>query len=74
MESGLLEWAVGQAGIGALAGFALYTLNANYKIALAKAEEYALANREDKKYLLEVLERNTQAVTKLAALIETRTS
>lgn len=71
-DPNIVQWLVGQVGIGGLAGFALFTLNANHKVALAKAEEYAAANREDKKHMLEVLERNTQALTKLASMIEAR--
>lgn len=66
----MIQWLVGQAGIGGLAAFALYTLNTNHQQALRREQEYAASNREDKLQLLRVMAENTIAVTKLTAMIE----
>jgi hypothetical protein len=72
-DPNMIQWLIGQAGIGGLAAMALYTLNANHQTALRREREYAEANREDKTQLLRVLSDNTSALTKLTGMIETQT-
>ena len=69
-DPNLIQWLVGQAGIGGLAAMALYTLNTNHQAALRREREYSEANREDKAKLLSVLSDNTAALTKLTGTIE----
>ena len=71
-DPNLIQWLIGQAGIGGLAAMALYTLNANHQTALRREREYAEANREDKTQLLRVLSDNTSALAKLSNMIETQ--
>lgn len=70
MDANMIQWLVGQAGIGGLAAFALYTLNANHQTALRREREYADANREDKTLLMKSLNENTAALSRLTLLIE----
>lgn len=69
-DPNLVQWIIGQVGIGGLATFMLITLNANYKTALQREKEYAEANREDKRLLLDTLRENTAALSKLTAVID----
>lgn len=69
-DPNMVQWLVGQAGIGGLAAMALFTLNSNHQAALRREREYAESNREDKTQLLRVLSDNTAALAKLTGMIE----
>ena len=69
-DPSVLQWFVGQAGIGGLAGFALFMLGGAYQTALQREREYAEANRDDKKLLISVLNENTAAITKMASAVD----
>lgn len=69
-DAGMIQWLIGQGGIGVLAAFVLFMLNRNYQVALSREREYADTNREDKLALLRVLDANTAALARLTSMIE----
>lgn len=69
-DPNLIQWLVGQAGIGGLAAFALYTLNTNHQASLRREREYAEQNREDKLRLMDVVGANAQAMAELRTTMQ----
>lgn len=70
MEPTFIQWLIGQAGIGGLAGYAIFLLNEARKDATSLISQYALSNREDKILLIKALDENTKA----AAILTTQMS
>jgi hypothetical protein len=70
MDSTFLTWLIGQSGIGALAGFALWLLDKSYKDALRREKEVVEQGREDRRQLIQVLAENAKSHTALQTTIE----
>ena len=73
MDSTFLSWLIGQSGIGALAGLALYFLDRSYKDALRREKETIEQGREDRRQLITVLGDNAKSQAALQATIENMT-
>lgn len=65
-----VQWLVGQAGVGGLAGFALWLLDRSYRDALRREKEVIEQGREDRRQLIAVLAENAKTSTALQGTIE----
>jgi len=70
MDSALTQWIVGQVGLAGVAAFSIQVLSMTFQAWMKREVEYAASNREDKKLMFELIERNTAANTKLITMIE----
>jgi len=66
----LIQWIVGQAGLGGLAAFSLFILNAVWKQRVEDEKETAQQINEMRKQTLDALRRNTEVVTRLIERLE----
>lgn len=66
----LLQWIVGQAGVGGLAAFALFLLNAVWKQRVEDEKQNASQINEMRKQTLDALQRNTEVVTRLVERLD----
>lgn len=73
MDSSFLQWLVGQAGVGGLAGLALFLLDRSYRDALRREKETIEVGREDRRQLITVLNENAKTFTALQAAIDNLT-
>jgi hypothetical protein len=70
MDVTFIQWLIGQSGIGAVAGLAIYMLSKTYADALRREREYAEANREDKKAMMTLFAENARVLSALQNAIE----
>lgn len=70
MDNAFIQFVTTQVGLGGLAALSLWLLSRAYQDALRREREYAEANREDKKQIMQIVTENTRALTGLESAIE----
>lgn len=69
MEVAFFEWLLQQAGMAGIAGLALWFMQQNHSAYMERERENVATHREDKGRLLEALQKNTEASTKLVTAV-----
>lgn len=70
MDSAFIQFLTTQVGLGGVAALSLWLLSRAYQDSLRREREYADANREDKKQMLQMMQENTRALAGLESAIE----
>jgi len=70
VDATFIQFLTTQVGLGGLAAFALWINARAHQDALRREQDYATANREDKKIMFDVMSENTKALASLQTTIE----
>lgn len=70
MDSAFIQFLTTQVGLGGVAALALWLNGRAYQDALRREREYAEANREDKKQIMQYMTENTRAIAGLEGAID----
>ena len=70
VETGFIEFLIGQTGTAAIAAIALWQLNRAYTDSLRREHENTQTQRDDKKALIGALQNNAKALTALESACE----
>ena len=68
--SNILQWVLGQVGLGGIAAMALWMLRETYRMMVLREQEITAQSKEDKSAVLLALTENSRILSRLTTLLE----